>query len=366
MHLYSLPLLISLIFCLSCAEKKTSQISSSSFIEKELTTVFRFSESDSVFFRRISDLKMNRHGNILVRDFYQKSLFVFDDSGNFRQKIGREGAGPGEFGLIGGFILNKENNELIVLDRAYFKIETFALKGDKYEHKTSYKLKEAEDYGYPLSIIGTEIILQKFPTFYGQSLEHKNDFIFSLITKTGEVKDDTLFTFKGNDALIKDSGELLSANKPQGIKSYFTSNFEDEIYAVRSDSLTVHKFNIEGKKSLLFSHSLTPKPIPLSFKDSLLNTLDNPHKAEARKQFPNFFPMVTGIVADNGERIWLELNSDSLRKGWFVFSRNGEPLFFFQKPNNSATLHSIKNNKVMWSYLNEENAPTFVISTFEL
>lgn len=359
------PLLIFFIFLIintNCYKKKTLEITSGSFIEKELTTVFEFSSSENVLFRRVSDIKMNNQENFIVRDFFQKKLFVFNKHGAFLQSLGREGAGPGEFGLIGGFLI--DGNDIIAFDRIHYKIETFSLKKGSYEHTKSQKLNSAEEYGIPLSINEALVIIKKYPTYIGGSLNHNSQIVFSKVNTSGKSDTDTLFTFPGNEPLVKRSGGLLFANKPVGVKSYFAASNDGGVFAMQSDSLSIKYFDKEGNGKAIFALSTIPVSIPSSFEDSLLSTLDEPHRSEMRKNFSKHFPLVEGLVVDSKNRIWVTLNSVAPGKGWFVFSETGKSLFHFES-SASATLHSIKGDTVMWSDTNQLGEPTFFVSTFE-
>lgn len=49
-----------------------------------------------------------------VKDIYE-GLFVFDENGSFKRKIGRKGRGPGEYGYIADFCINRYNSNIEIL-----------------------------------------------------------------------------------------------------------------------------------------------------------------------------------------------------------------------------------------------------------
>jgi hypothetical protein len=60
-------------------------------------------------------------GNLVILDAHKsKSLFVFDREGKFLRRIGRTGAGPGEYLKPIDFTIDKMNDEIFVLDAAQF------------------------------------------------------------------------------------------------------------------------------------------------------------------------------------------------------------------------------------------------------
>lgn len=56
------------------------------------------------------------NNNYFVLDRKKSNLFVFDEDGNLKNKIGVKGNGPGEVNSIVDFDIDKKNNEIIVVD----------------------------------------------------------------------------------------------------------------------------------------------------------------------------------------------------------------------------------------------------------
>lgn len=82
----------------------------------------------SVEFERVSSVLRGPGGEILVADAKAKRILEFDSSGTWRREIGRQGAGPGEFGIPSsiGFL----GDTLAVLDNGNGRIGFFTAAGD--------------------------------------------------------------------------------------------------------------------------------------------------------------------------------------------------------------------------------------------
>lgn len=62
-----------------------------------LHLVAEIKETDNIFIGGLVSATMTKNEEILILDYYQKNVFVFDLSGNLLDSFGREGRGPGEF-----------------------------------------------------------------------------------------------------------------------------------------------------------------------------------------------------------------------------------------------------------------------------
>jgi hypothetical protein len=81
----------------------------------------------------IGEIKSIRFSNdkiIILDSRVSKSIFVFDQKGNFIRKIGCLGKGPGEFIQPHSISVNKEKEELAIYDAMLNKIQLYSLSGE--------------------------------------------------------------------------------------------------------------------------------------------------------------------------------------------------------------------------------------------
>lgn len=69
--------------------------------------------SEVMFSSMIKGVEVDDDGNVYIFDFRQKKVHVFTNDGNYRQSIGREGRGPGEF--ISPWQIRVSENKLYVM-----------------------------------------------------------------------------------------------------------------------------------------------------------------------------------------------------------------------------------------------------------
>lgn len=98
-------------------------------IQKIKTLEFDINDEnfEGLFFGQITGVAVDENGNIYISDTMQQTIFKLDSNGDFIQKIGRRGRGPGEFLELGKIFIF--DNELLAFDPMQFKVEVFDLEG---------------------------------------------------------------------------------------------------------------------------------------------------------------------------------------------------------------------------------------------
>jgi len=90
-------------------------------------------KTDDEYMPDITQVTLDEIGNIYVAVNSLSIIKVFDKDGVFKFDIGGNGRGPGEFLQLSGIAYDKQNKQLIALDRN--EIEIFSLKKDTAVHK---------------------------------------------------------------------------------------------------------------------------------------------------------------------------------------------------------------------------------------
>ncbi len=355
----SVLVLISIIGC-TFGNNNPPILDKNDFRTVQTEKIFEFTESDSLAFQTVSNIQSDGHGNILVTDFRQKQIFMFDSERDLVQVIGNEGSGPGEFRHVGNFYISGE--ELWVIDGFAMKIEIFRFDTGRYVYKRTLNFEERKLLGEILHIDENQAFLKNQVIFFAAEREHPSETAISVVDKDGKVLEDTLFTIPINEFVADGSGQLLIAGKPFGIGTLITAGYEGEFYTLRTDSLRVDYFDRNGERHSLFSWRVKPVEITPIERDSVLNRWENPTRAELQKQLSDVKPAVNVMVVDNQGRIWLELLTDNLGHGWFAFSNGGEPLLRIEIPEAGANLRDIKDDILYYDYLNQSGAPTIAAS----
>ncbi len=342
----------------------TRYLTTNSFTSLPLETVFEFTESEEVAFQQISSIKTDANENILVHDFKQPFLCMFDQEGNFLNKIGREGHGPGEFQQIPSFMVDQEN--LWVMDSNSIKMEKFEYQDGEYSHIKSISLEKEELAGKFLGKTEDGILIKNWYTLHANRKDNPTERPISLINENGEVLRDSIYMEPiAEQVTLKGSEYTLYIEKIFGNRSLSAFDGLSRTYTLWTDSLAIDAYTIDGDYRRVFSHSLEPVRVTGEERDSVLNRYASVRE-DLRRKLPDVKPTVNNFIMDDHQRIWVELLTEELGQGWFCFKEEGEPLYKIDIPKPEAELQEISGNRVLWNYENENGAPTIAVSKINI
>lgn len=100
---------ISLVFALACRDQRPSEnapiLSVAAPVVADSPFVIGVSDGDPNYdFAEIAGITQRRDGTIVGADRGSSSIRFFDKKGKFIRRVGRNGGGPGEYGILGYFI----------------------------------------------------------------------------------------------------------------------------------------------------------------------------------------------------------------------------------------------------------------------
>lgn len=237
----------------SCTGEKdsTRYLTTNSFTSLPLETVFEFTESEEVAFQQISSIKTDTNENILVHDFKQPFLCMFDQEGNFLKKIGREGHGPGEFLHISDFL--EANGHLWMIDSRAKKIEKFGYRNSEYVHIKSISLEKGELAGKFLGKTEDGVLIKNWYTLHANRKDNPTERPISLIDVNGEVLRDSIFMEPiAEHVTLKGSEYRLYIEKIFGNRSLSAFDGLSRTYTLWTDSLAIDAYTIEGDRRRAF------------------------------------------------------------------------------------------------------------------
>lgn len=84
---------------------------------------------DTSLFSEVTDFEVDAANRIWIYDFQGRRLFLFDSAGTLVRRIGRQGAGPGEFSSGNGMVALADTG-LAILDAQNARLSFFASNGD--------------------------------------------------------------------------------------------------------------------------------------------------------------------------------------------------------------------------------------------
>lgn len=296
-------------------------------------------------------------------------MFVFNSDGTFRSKLGRQGKGPGEYGIILG--IYSKNNTIFVSDY------------------TSQRLNEYSTLDYKL----TQTILfeeWKAPdNFKFGSVEPRYDgnyhVAFSdLGTKSG---------FREIIQMVKDNegkdGDFKPLRFPVGYKippstrkskistpkmsltflgtTRTALSQKDELFTNWSREFLIKKYDSNGKYQSAIYYPILG--VPFILEDYTKSAVFSPNVREIEKalsdngiDIPERAPVIDRLIIDDENRIWVALPTSSSRETyeWWILGENGELLAKLKLPK-KRRIFDIKNGFLYGKKTNEELGTEYVV-----
>jgi hypothetical protein len=84
---------------------------------------------DTTLFTEVADFEVDLANRIWVYDYQGRRMFLFDNAGTLVRRIGRQGAGPGEFAQGNGLVALADSG-IAMLDAQNARVSFFAANGD--------------------------------------------------------------------------------------------------------------------------------------------------------------------------------------------------------------------------------------------
>lgn len=338
----------------------------------KLIEEWRIGESTEPFLPNISTAVVDDQERVIVRSAnsnYEQQLYIFDADGMFRTKLGRQGKGPGEYGIIVG--MYAKSNRIFVLDYTSQRMNHYS----------------ALDYTYQYSILVEE---WKAPdNFEFASVEPRRDgnyyVIFSnLRSKTGvqeiiltvknpEGKEEDFAPLRfpvgyritpntGNSELpgpfmpLKFLGTTITALSPN-----------DALFAIESQELLIKKYDSAGKYQSAIYYPI--QGVPFDLEEYVESATFSPSARDIEKalssdgiDIPEQLPVVSRLIIDDENRIWVALPTSSSREvyEWWILKETGELLAKLVRPRNQP-IYDIKNGYLYSKQTNEETGSEYVV-----
>jgi hypothetical protein len=187
---------------------------------------------------------------IYVMDRFSTTIFVFSRNGEFLTKIGRQGRGPGEYGQILSFAVDRDNDELLIATDRPNRILYYSLSG-KFSGET-----ETNDLLFETTVDDNTIVCRILDENNDMAIYEMNGHDVASV-KYPEIPEIEM----DRQNLISPLGRKLLRSKHGTL---FTRTFDNTIYKVEGDDLAPLMTLDFGKYWQQNANLLSPEEISLN------------------------------------------------------------------------------------------------------
>ncbi len=281
---------------------------------------------DDVFLSYVWALATDSRGRVFVIDGQESAVIALNADLTYARMIGREGEGPGEFQRPARVQVLAADS-VLVWDSNLQRVTVFPPDGDEPAHAYSpgghtrmgqvRRLSNSPGY---LSISSTAYMADGSDQgdTRAQVLRHVRE-------ESGELLVDDIVGYPADDALVlRGEGYVSMAGHPFARRSYVGVLAGDRIAHVSSDELALRVFDLDGQVLSAFSYETTTIAVTRAELDAAADRLSAEFGRLLREGAPYVWPTLTGLVADDEDRIWLGIRgNDRSQVEWAAFRPDG-------------------------------------------
>lgn len=336
-------------------------------IEKE-----KFGEKGEPFIAHLYSCVVDGRGRVIVRganSSYEQQLFVFNADGTFRTKLGRHGKGPGEYGVI--LNVYAKNNTIYVQDYTSKRMNEYSTSDYTYQRTTLTeqwkapenfkfaKVKPRSDGNYqltykslgPKSGVINYLIMAKDDEGKKVNVKpHKFPVGYNITTSDNKSKVPT------PTMPVSFLGSTITALSPN-----------DELYADWSRDFLIKKYDSTGTYQSAIYYPI--KGVPFNLAGYVKSATFSPDASDIEDglsangvDLPDRLPVVTDLMVDDEQRIWVALPTSSKRDTyeWWILKNNGELLAKLTLPKKKR-IFDIKNGFLYSKKTNKETDIEYIV-----
>lgn len=261
-------------------------------------------EFDEDMFAELTALDVDGDGNIYVLDRKEKTVKIFDSSGKFVKKFGKEGQGPGEMYLPISLQITY-NNEIIIGDAGNQRLSFFSLVGE-FQREVSTALK-AQGLVLPLFDSQGDIIGQQVVVAEDQILREVRKYDSEL---------NSLFTIASIDITALVQGKI----NPFELVFFYKLGKDNDIYCSNPNEYEIKVLNADGKLVKRILKNFDPVEVTEKDKEEFFDRLGEvPAQVRDRLEFPKVYPPYQNFTLDEERRLFVRTFEKGKEEGEYFF-----------------------------------------------
>jgi len=319
-----------------------------------------YSESGDVLIGRMGELAVDSLGRVFIADNEKMVIYVFDTDGQFLDRVGREGKGPGEFS---SYIKNLQiyGHRLYAFDPAPNRLNVFTLNNLSIDKTISLgqnrsdfqELSTVFPYINNLFVTGRDTFVAEFITHSREDLKkYQNVDVTSLyysLDCDGNISNKLLgFTSEQRTNLLL----VISLREIFGkVLHGFSSH--GRIIIADPEEFIVKMYSANGnyQSAFFYPHKKIPltkgKALEANVRNDLINKM---HLID----LPESWPVITDMKIDEENRLWIATTVENFDVyEWWVLENTGELITKFEWPRNEP-IEVVKNGYIYTRETDEE------------
>ena len=321
----------------------------------------------SLIMGQITEVAVDENGRVFIADRDNSSIYLFDQDGSYVTTIGGAGDGPGEFRTLRNIAAG--SGHLHAFDMSQRRITRFDLETLQEAGTTALSGDEPQNGGFNMSrfpngfhLMPDGNYLLSFSAFTFPGMGGQSDDVpmldFDILTPGGEYLGFEGIELRANESVTSSSGNSLRVIMPSYARKALTAVSPDgRIYTNWSEELLVKEYDAEGTyQRAFFSEYRKPAIDRDELLDSAKETYDEASFELLKAQeFPDTWPAVQQMLADDSNRLWIALYAGSDLRRWIVLNSSGNPEGAFELPSD----HRIQQVRGEYAYVIEPDSDGF-------
>jgi len=244
-------------------------------------------EYDEDMFAELTSMDVDSDGNIYILDRKDKKVKIFDSSGKFVKKFGKDGQGPGEM-YMPISIQVTHNNEIVIGDAANQRLMFFSLEGE-FQREMSTALK-AQSLILPLFDMQGDIIGQQV------KVTEENQILREVRKYDSELN--SLFTITSIDITSIVQGKI----NPFELVFFYQLGKDNTIYCSNPNEYEVKVLNTDGKLVKRILKGYDSVKVTEKDKEEFFERVGEvPAQVKDRIEFPKVYPPYQNFTLDEEE-----------------------------------------------------------------
>ena len=302
-----------------------------------LTEVWRVGANerdDEVLFGLIKSIDVNSEGHIYVADWRYTSVYVFSETGEFMDEIGRRGRGPGEFWSVGSVSVGPDDF-VYVFDSNLRRVTMF----EPEEHRLINSFTVVgSTYSSPSRIVGVAehgIVISYISPFVAVNVpgvgpyDQRFEEVYIMDFK-GAISESPILRTPYKEFIVTTDSEggISVTPHPFGRDSFIRLASNNLLYAGWNESIDIRVVTLEGitQGSIRLDH--TPVPITMADRNAYLASIprEGRRKRVSAANWPDTEPAFQTFTVDDRGRVWLKSSSPAgaSTAEWLIINDSGD------------------------------------------